>query len=60
MRLTPCEEPSWCGTSNCSSPSTRWPRAARWKHVALPMPPTPITMTSYAATRPPPDGMGLA
>src|SRR5690348_1261691 len=48
MRLTPCEEPSWWGTSNCSIPSTFFPRRARWKRVALPMPPTPITITSYA------------
>src|SRR5436190_23787865 len=47
MRLRPCEDPRSCGMSNCSRPSTRAPRAAAWYAAALPIPPTPTTMTSY-------------
>src|SRR5882762_10408844 len=47
MRLSPCDEPSWCPCENCSSPRTRRPRRARWNSVALPIAPSPITMASY-------------
>src|SRR6266550_6427370 len=47
MRLSPCEEPSWCPCENCSSPRTRRPRRARWNSVALPIAPSPTTMASY-------------
>src|SRR5919202_6187981 len=48
MRERPCDEPRSWGMSYCSSPSTRTPRRARCATVALPIPPTPTTMTSYA------------
>ena len=46
IRVTPWEEPMLFGMSNRSSPSTRWPRLANCQHAALPMPPTPMTITS--------------
>src|SRR6185295_8833334 len=45
--LMPCEDPRSLGMSNRSSPRTRMPRRARWYAVALPIPPTPATITSY-------------
>src|SRR5215475_1313190 len=50
MREMPCDEPRSWGMSYCSSPRTRTPRRARCATVALPIPPTPTTMTSYAST----------
>src|SRR6266498_2595311 len=46
MRFSPCEDPNGCSTSKRSSPSTRFPRRARWKTAELPIPPTPSTMAS--------------
>src|SRR4051794_27167249 len=47
MRVAPPEEPLSLGTPARSRPRTRSPRAASSATVALPMAPTPTTMTSY-------------
>src|SRR6185437_7029072 len=56
MRVRPCDEPYSCTRSKRSTPSTRRPRRARWNRVALPIPPRPSTMASYAGTGPPRGG----
>ena len=45
-RELPWLEPRSCAGPKRSSPSTRCPRAARCAAAALPMPPSPMTMTS--------------
>jgi hypothetical protein len=47
IRDSPWLEPRSCAGVNCSSPSTRWPRAARCAAAALPIPPSPSTITSH-------------
>ena len=46
IRDPPWLEPWSCAGPNRSRPSTRAPRAARCAAAALPMPPSPITITS--------------
>src|SRR5262249_50655032 len=46
-RTRPWELPRSWATANCSRPRTRQPRRASSYTAALPMPPTPITITSY-------------
>src|SRR3954451_1775722 len=46
IREPPWLEPSACAGPNRSRPSTRCPRAARCAAAALPMPPSPTTITS--------------
>src|SRR5690349_19551881 len=46
IREPPWLDPSACAGPNRSSPSTRRPRPARCAAAALPMPPSPTTMTS--------------
>src|ERR1700704_774164 len=53
IRLVPWELPIWFGIVKRSSPSTRCPRRARWKAAALPIPPTPATITSYPSAMSP-------
>src|SRR5688572_25834693 len=52
MREPPWLAPRSCAGPNFSSPRTRRPRAARWYAAALPMPPSPTTITSLPATSP--------
>src|SRR5215210_5278421 len=47
MRDRPPDEPSWCARPNASRPRTPCPRRASWYAVALPIAPSPMTMTSY-------------
>src|SRR5205085_9520070 len=46
-REPPWLEPRWWTGPNFSRPSTRAPRADRWWAAALPIPPRPITITSW-------------
>ncbi len=49
MRVSPCEEPLSCPGAKRSMPTARTPRRARLSSAALPIAPSPITATSYAA-----------
>src|SRR6187401_1721906 len=51
MRVPPCDDPSACGSVNCSRPSTRRPRRASSASVAAPIAPSPTTMASQVTLR---------
>src|SRR5215813_4358493 len=46
MRVWPCELPWVWPRGNCSKPRTRAPRWTSLQAAALPMPPSPTTITS--------------
>ncbi len=49
-RERPCDEPLWWPRAKASRPRTRRPRRARWYAAALPIPPSPSTITSYCVS----------
>src|SRR5919109_2566507 len=51
IRVTPWDDPNSCGTEKRSRPSTRRPRRASSNRAALPIPPTPTTISSKRSRR---------